>query len=45
MPALPAPAVPEDPVARLKQLKAMLDADLISQAEYDTKKAEILSRM
>jgi hypothetical protein len=37
--------IPEDPVARLKQLKVMLDAELISQAEYDAKKVEILSRM
>lgn len=41
--AAPTPA--EDPVETLKKLKAMLDADLISQAEYDQKKAEVLSRM
>jgi len=35
----------QDPVAVLKQLKEMLDANLISQQEYDAKKAEILSRM
>lgn len=35
----------EDPVEKLKQLKTMLDAGLITQAEYDTKKQEILSRM
>ena len=29
----------------LTELKQMLDASLISQAEYDTKKAEILGRM
>ena len=34
-----------DPVERLRQLKAMLDGRLIDQAEYDSKKAEILSRM
>lgn len=34
-----------DPVALLKKLKEMLDAGLISQAEFDSKKAEILSRM
>ncbi len=34
-----------DPVAKLQQLKRMLDAELISQAEYDSKKAELLSRM
>lgn len=35
----------ESPVQRLKQLKDMLDAGLISQEEYDSKKADILSRM
>lgn len=35
----------EDPVAKLKQLKEMLDAGLIRQEEYDTAKAAILSRM
>jgi hypothetical protein len=35
----------EDPVQKLKQLKDMLDAGLISQKEYDSKKADILSRM
>ena len=34
-----------DPVETLKQLTAMLDEGLISQAEFDTKKAEILQRM
>jgi hypothetical protein len=40
--ATPAPA---DPVQKLKQLKEMADAGLITEAEYETKKAEILSRM
>ena len=31
-----------DPVERMKKLKAMLDGGLISQAEYDAKRAEIL---
>lgn len=35
----------EDPVETLAKLKKMLDAGLIEQAEYDAKKAEILSRM
>ena len=35
----------EDPVAVLKKLKVMLDSDLITQAEYDAKKDEILKRM
>lgn len=34
-----------DPVEVLGKLKKMLDAGLIEQAEYDAKKAEILSRM
>jgi membrane protease subunit (stomatin/prohibitin family) len=34
-----------DPVQALKKLKEMLDNQLITQAEYDAKKAEILSRM
>lgn len=38
-------ALAEDPVQKLKQLKDMLDASLISQEEYDSKKADILSRM
>lgn len=35
----------EDPVEALGKLKKMLEAGLIEQSEYDTKKAEILSRM
>jgi hypothetical protein len=35
----------EDPVAKLRQLKEMLDSDLITEAEYQKKKEEILSRM
>jgi hypothetical protein len=34
-----------DPVQKLKQLKDMLDTGLISQSEYDSKKADILSKM
>jgi membrane protease subunit (stomatin/prohibitin family) len=34
-----------DPVAKLQQLKKMLDAGLISQDEYDQKKTDILSEM
>lgn len=41
-----APAAPaEDPMEVLSKLKRLLDAGLIEQAEYDAKKAEILSRM
>lgn len=39
----PVPA--DDPVAKLQKLKTMLDAGLITSAEYEAKKAEILSRM
>ena len=40
------PAAPaDDPVARLKQLKEMLDGGLITQEQYDEKRKEILSRM
>jgi membrane protease subunit (stomatin/prohibitin family) len=39
-----APAAP-DPMQKLKQLKQMLDAELISQEEYDSKKKEILASM
>jgi membrane protease subunit (stomatin/prohibitin family) len=35
----------DDPVAVLKKLKEMLDLGLIEQAEYDAKKAEVMSRM
>ena len=35
----------EDFMAKLKQLKEMLDAGLIRQSEYDSKKTDILSRM
>jgi len=35
----------DDPLASLKKLKEMLDLGLIEQVEFDTKKAEIMSRM
>jgi hypothetical protein len=35
----------EDPLQKMKQLKEMLDAKLITQDEYDKKKAEILASM
>jgi len=41
--AAQAPA--EDPMAKLQQLKKMLDAGLITQDEYDQKKADILAQM
>lgn len=39
------PPVQEDPVERLAKAKKMLDAALISQEEYDSLKARILSSM
>jgi len=38
-------AASEDPVETLSKLKKMLDAELISQEEFDAKKVEILARM
>jgi len=41
-----APAAPaEDPMASLAQLKKLRDADLISDEEFSSKKAEILARL
>jgi membrane protease subunit (stomatin/prohibitin family) len=40
-----APAQQDDPVARLRQLKEMLDGGLITQEIYDAKRNDILSRM
>jgi hypothetical protein len=36
---------PEDPMAKLKKLKEMREADLISEEEYAAKKKEILDTM
>ena len=44
-PQQPAAAPAEDPMETLAKLKKLLDAGLIEQAEYDAKKAEVLSRM
>jgi membrane protease subunit (stomatin/prohibitin family) len=45
-PQQPAAAAPqEDPKAKLKQLKEMLDDGLITKEEYEKKKQDILSRM
>jgi hypothetical protein len=38
-------AVADDPMAKLTKLKTLFDAGLISQEEYDKKKAEILASM
>ena len=35
----------EDPMEKLTKLKAMLDNGILNQAEFDAKKAEILSKM
>lgn len=43
--ATPSPSPAEDPIATLEKLKKMLDGGLIESSEYETKKAEILSRM
>ncbi len=40
--ASPAPAAPEDPVAKLAQWKAMLDQGLITEADYEAAKAKVL---
>jgi hypothetical protein len=43
--AQPAAPSQEDPVAKLKQLKDMLDAGLITQDEYDKTKAAVLAKI
>ncbi len=35
----------DDPIASLKKLKSLLENELITQQEFDTKKAEILARL
>ncbi len=44
-PAAPAGGGEADPMAALQKLKSLLDAGLITQAEYDAKKAQILDRL
>ncbi|MDO8330922.1 MAG: SPFH domain-containing protein [Fluviicoccus sp.] len=39
------PAAADDPAARLEKLKGLLDKGLISQADYDTAKAEVLKKL
>lgn len=41
-PPPPAAPAPEDPVAKLTQLKAMLDQGLITDADYEAAKAKVL---
>ncbi len=43
--ASPAAQAAPDPMQKLKQLKQMLDAELITQEEYDAKKKDILASM
>lgn len=43
--AQPVAAPAEDPMETLGKLKKLLDAGLIEQADYDAKKADVLSRM
>ena len=40
-----AKAPADDPIAKMKQLKALLDAGFITDEDYAAKKAEILSRI
>ncbi|HBO78433.1 MAG TPA: hypothetical protein DD502_09775, partial [Cupriavidus sp.] len=44
-PVTPATPAAEDPAVRLQKLKELLDKSLISQAEFDTAKAEILKKL
>ena len=39
------PTEPQDPEAKLKKLQEMRSAGLITQEDYETKKADILSKM
>jgi uncharacterized membrane protein YraQ (UPF0718 family) len=39
------PVATEDTQTKLQQLKALLDQGLISEADYEAKKADILSKM
>lgn len=41
----PQPAPEEDPMEKLAKLKKMVEAGLITEEDYNTKKAEILSKM
>jgi len=43
--AVTAQPAPDDPAAKLKQLKTLLDQQLITQAEYDAKKKAILAAL
>ena len=43
--AAPAPAADEDPMAKLTQLKSLLDQGVLTQAEFDVQKTKILQGM
>jgi hypothetical protein len=42
---VPQPTPKEDPMEQLNKLKKMVEAGLITEEEYNTKKAEILAKM
>ena len=44
-PAAAAPAAEEDPMAKLTQLKGLLDQGVLTQAEFDFQKTKILQSM
>ncbi len=44
-PAAAAPAADEDPMAKLTQLKGLLDQGVLTQAEFDFQKTKILQSM
>ena len=43
--AAPAPASSEDSMAKLEQLKSLLDQGVLTQAEFDVQKQKILASM
>ena len=43
--AAPEPAAEEDPMAKLTQLKSLLDQGVLTQAEFDIQKTKILQSM
>ena len=43
--AAPEPAADEDPMAKLTQLKSLLDQGVLTQAEFDFQKTKILQSM
>jgi membrane protease subunit (stomatin/prohibitin family) len=45
IPVQAAPVDPNSPQAKLGQLKGLLDQGLISQADYDSAKAEVLKKL